>query len=376
MRIGINAYLIRDLVSGVEYYIRDLLRALIEFDGTNSYTVYHLQKARSRIFADLRGCNRVATRFIDNPVTRIVWEQVALPLRSSKDGIEILHAPGYIMPLFSTLPTIVTIPDIIALKHPGLCGKRNAAYFKHFLPRSARRACRIIALSHTTKRDLIEHLGIAEDKIDVVHCGVRETFKPITDSALLDGARRKFGITGKVLLFAGNLEPKKNLGRLIAAFHELKGSNALEHQLVIAGHQGVSYGELRATAHRLGMDKSVVFTGYVSSEDLTLLYNIADVFVFPSLYEGFGIPPLEAMSCGTVVVGADAGSIPEVVGDGAVLVNPYAVEDIARGIYQAATDDELRKTLIERGRRRASRFTWRRAAAATVEVYEKCHIRA
>jgi glycosyltransferase involved in cell wall biosynthesis len=373
MRIGINAHLIRHLYSGVECSLYDLVNALVARNRDHQFMLYISRRAHAEHFAEMPGIIPRTTAFSDDRrLRRIAWEQCALPVSADRDKLDLLHCPGYIVPLCCRVPMVVTIPDVIALKHPEYCPRGSVLYSGFFLPASAGRARRIITQSECSKKDIIRHCRVKEDAVDVVRLAAHEMFKPVRDEIAVQELRAKYGLPGGVILFVGNLEPKKNIERLIEAFHMLKRKHVIEHTLAIAGHRGISYARLRSRVERLGLGASVKFMGYMPRRELPILYSLADVFVFPSLYEGFGLPPLEAMCCGTPVVASNAASLPEVVGDAAVLVDPYDAGDIANGIFKVITSPGLKSDLVRRGCRRAAEFSWERTADSTLRIYEKC----
>jgi glycosyltransferase involved in cell wall biosynthesis len=291
-----------------------------------------------------------------------------------KDRIDILHAPGYVIPLLSSVPAVVTIPDVIALLFPKMCKISNHLHYRALLPAVAKKAKCIITMSHNSKKDIVNTLNVSEDKIDVIYNGVHPSFIQIHDVSRLDFIREKYDLPEKIILFVGNLEPKKNIVRLIDAYSLLKREQEIEHALVIIGKKGWLYDEIFKKVNALNMDKYIIFLGYVPREDLPLLYNMAEVFVFPSLYEGFGIPPLEAMACGTPVVTSNISSLPEVVGDAAIKVDPQNIRDIAEGVYKVVVNKDLTQRLIAKGLKRARLFSWEKTAKRTLEVYTKAVI--
>jgi glycosyltransferase involved in cell wall biosynthesis len=240
------------------------------------------------------------------------------------------------------------------------------------LPASVRRADAVAVPSEATRSDVAGLLGVPPAKIHVVPLGIRRSFRPLPPGdESRELVRRQYGLPEHFLLFAGQLEPKKNLPTLLEAFHLLKSLAGVPHKLVITGHEGWRVAEINAKARMLGLGDDVVFTGFVSENDLVTIYNLADVFVFPSVYEGFGLPPLEAMACGTPVVCTNRGAVPEVVGDGATCVDvdrPAVIADAIRGVL---ADPAARAGLVERGLARARRFTWERAAGMMDELYRQ-----
>jgi glycosyltransferase involved in cell wall biosynthesis len=278
-----------------------------------------------------------------------------------------------VLPLCRACPSVVVIYDLSPLI------QRNAfkAGFQFRFDRQARHASkhadRIITISQSTKADLINLLGAKPEKISVVYPGYDDSFRPQVNHHELKALMSKYSIDDRYILFTGALEPKKNLTRLVEAFVSLKKQGKTVHKLVIAGKRAWGDETVFQTVRRSGLESQVIFTGYVPQEELPLLMSGADVFVFPSLHEGFGIPPLEAMACGTPVITSNSSSLPEVVGDAGVLVNPYSVDEIAEAIYKVVSNRELREEMRRKGLERAKLFSWERAAQEIVQMLEEAY---
>lgn len=370
LKIGLNGMLLGGHVSGVETAILGLARGLAEF-GQEEYVFF---LPRESWAADLAG-PRFATRRVAWPVRfrllRVLWEQGRLPGALEREGLDLLHAPGYVAPLGARRPVVVTVYDLIALLHPEWCKPSNVLHYRVMLPLSARRAAGIIVPSECTRRDLAARLPGAKAPTRVIPLGVGGEFRAIADKTGLAALRERYGLKGPFVLFVGNIEPKKNLGRLVEAFTELKRGGNIPHRLAIAGRREWAYPAVKRRVQKLGLGGEVTFLGHVSAADLVGLYNLADVFVFPSLYEGFGIPPLEAMACGVPVVASKRGALPETLGEAALFVDPLDPADIARGLREAIANKALRGGLVERGLRRAALFTWHRTVKETEAFYRE-----
>ena len=226
---------------------------------------------------------------------------------------------------------------------------------------------KIITVSETTKNDIIKRFKVPEDKISIIHLGLSTVFRRTINTDIL----LKYGITKKYILFVGNIEPKKNLVRLLKAYYEVVCTKNITHQLVIAGKKAWKYKEVFRTVHSLKLQNKVIFTGYFPEKDLPALYSMADLFVFPSIYEGFGIPPLEAMACEIPVLASNTGALPEITGGNCLMVDPYNVNDIANGIHHLLTNENLRREYIVKGKKWVKQFTWERAARMTMKIYEE-----
>jgi len=385
MRIGVDALLLGRADSGVEIYIRSLLRALHRFDDSNEYVVYLSSDAepldfvlggdfaKSRdgfISADGRFVLRTLPLPCGRRVRRILFQQMVLPRLIEREGVDIFFSPCYVMPLQSRVPVVVTMHDMIALKHPRLCKPTNAVHYRLTVPLTARRCKVIVASSEATKRDIISTLGVKPEKVRVVYPAVDEQFKPVKSSRQLEKVRRGYALPDRYILFVGNIEPKKNLVVLIRAFGRLKKKHTIPHKLVIVGKRGWKCADVFEAAREEAVRGEVVFTGYVPREHLPAIYSMADVFVFPSIVEGFGMPPLEAMACGVPVVTSRAQALHEAVGDAAIRVPHSDIVQLSIAMQKILFNSFLRNSLIERGLRRARSFTWKKTARAMMEIFE------
>jgi glycosyltransferase involved in cell wall biosynthesis len=301
----------------------------------------------------------------------ILWHRLRLPLwvELATGSLDIFHSPDFVLPPVRRARTILTVHDLSFIRYPQCADANLRAYLNKVVPRSVHRADLVLADSHSTKDDLMELLAVEPARIEVVYPGVEERFHPIEDQTLLEQVRNRYNLPPRFILGLGTLQPRKNFTRLIEAYSLLVIRYPSLH-LVIAGGKGWLYEEIFATVERLGLEEKVVFPGFVADEHLPALYNLADLFVFPSLYEGFGLPPLEAMACGTPVITSDASSLPEVVGQAGLMVEATDVESLAEAMQRVLEDDALREGMIARGLEQARKFTWGKAAAKLLSLYE------
>lgn len=371
MRIAIDGMLLGRRYSGVEGAIADLGRTL-SVSGVHEYRFYvpdgRLQD-NTRVSAAARMTvvpTRWPVRF--RPI-RILWEQLALPplLRASR--CDLLHAPGYVAPLMAPVPVVLTVYDLIAFTHGDCCTRSNRLHYRLLVPPSVRKASAIIVPSRSVRDDLTRLMPAATGKIRVIPLGVREEFRPHPDAAVCDRLRRKHSLTGPFILFVGRTEPKKNIVRLIESYGLLKYRTRLPHRLVIAGTPSWDESRVSAAVRKAGLTDAVVRTGFIAADELPALYAMADLFVFPSLCEGFGLPPLEAMACGTPALVSDRGALPEVAGVAATVTDPLAPDRMAGDMEALLTDQALRSERIAAGLRHARTFSWTRTAALTEAVY-------
>jgi len=369
VRIGLNAHLLSLSRScrgaGISWYIYNLLLHLPQADQDNEYIAF-LGEGEAYFPSLTLRLSRLPTI---KPPLRILWEQFIQPLELVKESIDILHSLAFVQPVICPCPSVITIYDLSFFFFPEAFQSLNRIYLSLFTPYSAKRADRVVAISASTKEDIVRYLGVDPGRIDVIYPGVDEAFRPIADRGRLAAFRDKHGLPEKVILFVGTIEPRKNVERLVRAYARLKKEGDLPHKLVIGGAEGWLYAGVFATVEEMGLGADVLFPGYIPRDELPLWYNVADLFVYPSLYEGFGLPPLEAMACGTPAIASNTSSLPEVVGEAGFLVDPYDVEGMAGAMFKVLTDEGLREGMRRRGLERAQGFSWLKMARETVKVY-------
>jgi glycosyltransferase involved in cell wall biosynthesis len=361
--------------SGIGHYTQRLLAALAAVDRRNRYTCVVVRDGVvPRVDDDPARFSRWETRVsYDNHITGDLWLLAYAPLRLRRLRADVYHGPAVFLPFIKLgYRTVVTIHDLVSFLFPETVPRKYSLYMRLMTRMAARSADRIIAVSRATRDDLTGLLAVPAAKISVIHEAVGPEFAaPVAPEARAAVARR-YGLRSPYCLFVGNLEPRKNLARLIEAFARLTARRTGRDgpQLVLAGTRGWLYGGIFRAVEAHGLRDDIVFTGYVPPADLPALYAGAACFVFPSLYEGFGLPVLEAMATGIPVVAARAGAIPEVAGDAALLVDARRSGELADAIASLLADAPLRAELAARGRERARHFTWESVARATLAVYE------
>ena len=366
MRIAIDARKLRDY--GIGTYIRNLLRHLARLDHQNDYVV--LCREEDCAFAAELGENfrPIAERSLPYSIR----EQLAVPLDLRREKADLFHAPHYVLPPLTPCRSVVTIHDCIHLRFPQYLPSRlGYAYARSSLWVAAHRSARILTVSEASKRDILEYFDVPESKITVIHNAIDERFseEPAADEVMR--VRERYQLNDRFILYAGNIKPHKNLERVIEAFHMIRRGE-LEHvKLLIIGDEISKYAGLRRTVHRYKLHKHVRFFGFVPDATLAILYRLASVFVFPSLYEGFGLPPLEAMASGTPVITSNISSLPEVVGDAAMLIDPYQPDAIAGAMRRVMLDERLRDDMRERGLARAREFSWDRSVGRIKDIYDE-----
>src|SRR3954467_12257116 len=364
VRIGIDARKLHDF--GIGTYIRNLLRQLSRIDRETEYLLL-CQERDLQAAADLGANFRTV---IDRSQPYSFREQLSVPLVLGRKHVQLFHAPPYVLPPLVRCRSVVTIHDCIHLMFPQYLPNRLAfGYARTSIGLAARRATRVLTVSESSKRDILRFVDTEPDKIDVIYNAYDERFAIDPAEEDVVRVRERYQLQDEFGLYAGNVKPHKNLERLIDAFHIVR-NRGLDHlKLVMIGDEISKYTALRRAVHRHQLHKYVRFLGYLPEETLAVMYRLAGVFVFPSLYEGFGLPPLEAMASGTPVVTSNVSSLPEVAGDAAVLVDPYSAEAIADGMYRVLTDPTLRSALRRRGPARGSQFSWESSVRRVREIY-------
>lgn len=372
MHIALNAHLLSSSRSyraaGINWYIRSLLAFLPRVSDRHKFTAFLGKEEAGHGFHGIQ--TEVSILPTERPAARIAWEQLAQPVRLLGNRIDLLHSLAFVQPVILPCPGIVTIYDLSFIHYPQRLQPWRRLYLRWGTTFSARRASRIIAISASTKRDIVGLLGVAEDKVDVIPCGVDEDFRTVDRQEQLEELRKKRRLPPRMLLFVGTIEPRKNLTTLLRSYVLLR-ERIQPPPLVIAGAKGWQHEAVFSLVQELGLQDELLFPGFIPRDELPLWYNAADLFVYPSLYEGFGLPPLEAMACGTPVVTSNTSSLPEVVGDSGLLVDPTNAEEIALAMERLLRDSTLRDELTSKGLKRARAFTWHRTARETVEVYDR-----
>ncbi len=363
MRIGIDARKLHDF--GIGTYIRNLLRQLARLDHDTEFVLLCRppdRPALGSLVDNFRTVEETAPNYS-------ISEQFKIPLALRRERVSMFHAPHYVLPVLVSCRSVVTIHDCIHLMFPHLPGRLALAYARTSIALASRRADRILTVSESSKRDILRFVDVPAAKIDVIYNAYDERFGVEPQEADVVRVAERYQLHDEFVLYAGNVKPHKNLARLIEAFHIVR-NRGLDHlKLVLIGDEISRYAALRRAVHQHQLHKYVRFLGYLPEETLAVMYRLAGVFVFPSLYEGFGLPPLEAMASGTPVVTSNVSSLPEVAGGAALLVDPYDPVAIADGICKVLTDEVLRRDLREKGLARARQFSWEESVRRVRAIY-------
>jgi glycosyltransferase involved in cell wall biosynthesis len=374
MLIGLDAIPLTEARTGVGHYTFELARALAVAAPSDEFELAYPSVYppiallnETTLPINLRAA-RIATGVFDRH-----WWAVGLPRHIRRSGVELFHGTNYDVPLWGNCPSILTIHDLSAYLHPATHLARRVRRARRRLPLMARTATMIITPTESVRREVCEYLKVAPAKVVAVPEAPRDIFQPLAQPEALE-VKRQFGIEGEFLLAVGTVEPRKNLLTLVRAFEELVRSSSVPEQLrlVITGKTGWLTGELFAYVQSSSVRERLLFTGYIPDTHLRALYSSCAAFIYPSLYEGFGLPPLEAMSCGAPVVASCIAALCETLGDeAALLFPPTDAHALARSICELIDDPDARRRLSRAGQKRAARFTWERTARLTLEVYEQ-----
>ena len=356
MKIGIDVQATEGKLTGLGVYTQNLVRTLME-EKRNGFEFSLFSETQEGDW---------------NTWQRLVWENSTLPSRARKERVEILHVPAFSPPWAKPCRLVVTVHDLIGMTFPNQLGLPSRLYWGKWLPRAVKRADAIIADSENSKRDILRLLDVMESKIRVIYPSGHEGFYPEKDPAKLAAAKKRLGIHKSYFLAVGTVEPRKNIARIIEAFLRfIQKENCSDYQLVLVGLTHFAHGAfLKSILQDNREEKNILLAGYVEKGELNALYSGAAAFLFPSLYEGFGIPVLEAMAAGTPVLTSRASSLPEVAGEAAYYVDAYDTESIALGIKKMYESKDSQKEYSLKGLVQAKRFSWKKTAGGTINAYE------
>lgn len=374
MNIGIDYTAGLKQRGGIGRYTRGLLTTLAELDHHNHYTLLATPEAPLEHLDFFQHYSNFSHKIYPLPERwlTIGWHRFYLPFPVEwfAGSLDVFHAPNFILPPVHRAKTLLTVHDLSFIRHPQGAVETLRNWLNKVVPRSLARADHILADSESTKKDLIDLFGLTPTDITVVGAGVEARFQPITDELRLSQVRQRYHLPPeKLILGLGTLEPRKNFTGLIQAYNESPVHET--HQLVIAGGKGWLYDDIFKAAETSPLADQIHLIGFVADEDLPTLYSLADIFAYPSHYEGFGIPVIEAMACGTPVVCADNSSLPEVAGLAALQISATDTPALADALQRLATDSLLRERAIQEGFKQAKKFGWQEATRRLLEVYQR-----
>lgn len=364
MRIAIDASTI-STQGGPRTYVLGLLDALLRIDRDNEYVVFYNDERHIGRF------HRAKELVLPgkSPLARLWREHVLLPLACRRERIDILHCPKSAIPFFSPCPVVVTLHDLIPLKHPETEKFAAQIYWRLQIPIAARRSTFIITDSEHAQQEIMRDFQVPSEKIRAIMLGFAPRMLQPRDRAAGAAIREKYGLPAGYILYVGTIQPRKNLDTLIEAYSMLKSERGIDCKLVIVGRKGWLYDKLFARIRELDLANDVIFTGFVPDEELPFIYDGARVFAYLSLFEGFGLPPLEAMACGVPVVTSNTTSLPEVVGDAGIAVPPTAVREVAEALFRVLDNEDAAAVMRKKGLARAQSFSWESAARETLAIY-------
>jgi len=368
MRIGLDLHTMTELMQGSRTYIYNLIKSILELDRTNEYYLYFSDFENVATDSLFKRSN-VHCRIIV-PSSRFIRLPISFPLKLAADKIDLFHCQ-YMAPPLCPCPYLVSLHDIIHETNPQFYPAGLRFLMHHLYPISARRAAKVLTISQYSKSQIARIYKIPEERIVVTYVGVSNAFRFVGDKEKIKLIAEKYGIKGRYILFVGRIEPRKNLGTLIDAYHLLRTGYAIDHQLAIAGMKDPLFEDFHNNIIARAEGDSVVFTGGVAENDLPYLYNGADLFVYPSYAEGFGLPVLEAMACGVPVIAANGTALPEAVGNAGIMAPPENPEIWAEAMHSVLSDPELQETMSQKGLQRAQLFTWRKTAEKVLEAYSE-----
>jgi glycosyltransferase involved in cell wall biosynthesis len=374
MRIAIDYTAAIRQGAGIGAYARNLVAAMLAQDTSNHYTLLTSGRpTKQHPFPQAENV-RGRSMLIPDRYLNILWYRWRVPFPATffSGQTDIYHGLDFVLPpLGKNVRKVVTVYDLGFLEHPEYAVPSLAAYLRKVVPQAINAADVVATISHDAKRTIIEHFQTPQEKLVVIPPGVDASFQRITDPIILDATRYKFGLKSPFVLAVGTLEPRKNHIGLIKAFYQAQQKKNGPAMLAIAGGRGWLYEETMRVIQELNLEHKVRFLGRVSNLELVTLYSMADIFAFPSFFEGFGIPPLEAMACGTPVITSNVSSLPEFASNAALEINPHNIDEIAQAIVRLLEDEQLRTELREKGYQRVKQYTWEESAQKMLHAYQQ-----
>lgn len=367
MKIGFDATSLCRKKTGVEYYALNLAKGLLKFDTANSYVIFF----RKEIPAELAGFKGKA-KFVTCPVDdQVFCEQVWLPYIAVKEKVDLVHFPAFPPGLLTSKRHVFTIHDATIWKYTETLSWKGRYYLKPLAILGSKRAARVVTVSESSRIDIAKYAKISLDKVTNAGEAIGECFRVVEDSGILDKIRTKYGLPQNFILSVASIEPRKNLGLLLEAYKKLKSDNDFSgYTLVLVGRKAWGNDALQKKIKELKLEKDILMTGHIPDDDLVGIYNMAELFVYPSLYEGFGLPPLEAMACGLPVIASNAPALTEVLGDAAIFIDPDNAAGLFECMKRVLRDDGLKMELRAKGISRSKFYSWKKVAQKMIELYQ------
>ena len=366
MKIGIMLRHLNEL-GGIVVYTKNIIENLFQIDKDNQYVLIYDNDALIGTYASYPNVSEVVLK-ISN---KLLWDQYGVPKVIKKEKIDIIFNPKLSVPVFTKAKTVLTMHGLEQFAVPEVFKKIDRMYFTIMMPVYCRSANAIISMTETGKKDMVKYLGAKPQKIHVINESYHKRFCVIDDNTYLSKIKKKYNLPDRYILFVGGLTPLKNFSNILKGLKDLKERKKLDIKLVSVGFKRWKFQKDIDLVKDLGLENEIIFPGFVLDEELPAFYNMASCLVFPSLYEGFGIPVIEAQASGCPVITSKTGCAPEVSGGAAVLADPYNYKEISDGIYRSITDDSFRKELITSGLDNAKRYSRKKTAKKTLELFEQ-----
>ncbi|MEG2291569.1 MAG: glycosyltransferase family 1 protein [Clostridium sp.] len=353
--------------TGIGTYTYQLINAMNNIDSINKYTLFNDDDTLNINFNQ-----NFEISYLKSNSSNIFWNNVNHPTVLKDKDLNIYHVPqnGIGLPICHSHPFVITLHDTIPLHMPETVGETYLNIFNTQMESIINRCDGIITVSEFSKEDISKDFNFPKDKIHVTHLASEDIYKPINKTLCRNILKQHYSIPANYILYVGGFSPRKNISGLIEAFSKIHTKLPSDMKLIIAGSKGLSYPIYKSLSERLGMTDKIIFPGFISMEHMPYLYNSASLLVYPSFYEGFGLPPLEAMACGTPVVASNVTSLPEVLGDSALLCSPYSTNELMESILSALLDNTIRESLIKKGFDKCNSLTWEKTAAETLKIYD------
>ena len=369
MRIGLNAQILTDGRTGVTRFAKNVIQLLPKIGANHKFVVFGNSPS---LKYEEKNVELVPTHaLVNSSAKRIVWEQTMLPRLSKQYNLDIMFTPDHTASLLmQNVKQAIVLHDLAPFAMPQTFSTVRRLYKQKVITHSVRKADIILADSYATKAEALCYFPDIGNKINVVHPGLEHSIERVTDQELLSDIRKRYVLRDPFLLFIGTLEARKNVLRLIKSFAQGRRTYGWIHTLVLAGALGYGYHEIEQLIIKEGVQDFVTLTGYIKDNELSSFYSLADMFIYPSLYEGFGFPPLEAMKCGCPVIVSNSTSLPEVVGEAGLYIDPYDESSITSQINCLIQDDILKKNIIKKGREHSLQFTWKKTVQGILDVLE------
>lgn len=365
MRIGITARGLSERSGGAKQYIDSLISSLLEIDRANEYFLFYDSPSHLGRYPS---ANEIYLRI----PSKFLWDHLGVPYLAWKYGVDVLFCPKNVVPNFVRCKTVVTVLDLTHFKFPQEYKWTDKYYMRLFIPPSLKKADGIIAISENTKRDIVDFFGVDPKTVTAIPLAPDVKYRAISDSMQKESTRKRYGIDHPFIFYPGVLSPRKNIITLVRAFDKIK--DKIPHKLIFTAGRSWGDSPVYKMIEELGIKDRVITIGHVDASDMPILYSSADLLVYPSLYEGFGLPIIEAMSCGCPVVSSNTTSIPEVAGDAAITVDPADIEGFSDAVLRVLTDRGLRDEMVRKGFIQALKFSWKKTATETLAVFNETSI--